>query len=262
MAPLFFEAFADFFDFAIELVLPPRKDLELDAIAEILRGERIIHSHSYRQDEILMLMRLAEEYGIRVGTFQHVLEGYKVADAMAKHGAGGSTFSDWWAYKIEVQDAIPWNGALMDRAGVVVSFNSDSNELARRLNTEAGKAVKYGGLSPEEALALVTINPAKQLRVESRVGSLEPGKDADLAVWSAMPLSTLALCEQTWIDGRRYFDRTEDQAMRAEAARMKSALVMKAIAAPDRGGGRGGPQRGFLGEIEDDSHSCHEEEER
>jgi imidazolonepropionase-like amidohydrolase len=251
--------------------LPPRRDLELDALAEILRGERIIHCHSYRQDEILSLMRVCEDYGIHVGTFQHILEGYKVADTMAKHGAGGSTFSDWWAYKVEVQDAIPWNGALMDRAGVVVSFNSDSNELARRLNTEAGKAVKYGGLAPERALAFVTINPAKQLHVEKRVGSLEPGKDADLVVWSAAPLTTAAVCEQTWIDGRRYFDRTEDARMREDAQKMRTALVQKALAAPDRGGGRGGAARGFLGafgasdeEGDGDGHgtSCHEEEER
>jgi N-acetylglucosamine-6-phosphate deacetylase len=247
--------------------IPPRRDLELDALAEVLRGERIIHSHSYRQDEILMLMRVCEDFGVKVGAFQHVLEGYKVADAMAKHGAGGSTFSDWWAYKVEVQDAIPWNGALMDRAGVVVSFNSDSNELARRLNTEAGKAVKYGGLSPEEALAFVTINPAKQLRVQDRVGSLEPGKDADLVVWSAPPLSTQAVCEQTWIDGRRYFDRAEDAQMREDARKMRAVLVPKALATPDRGGGRGGPSRGFLGAFgehdgDDAATSCHEEEER
>ncbi len=224
--------------------LPARRDYELETIAQILDGTRTIHSHAYRQDEILMLMRVAEEYGIRVGTFQHILEGYKVADVMAAHGAGGSTFSDWWAYKMEVIDAIPFNGALMHRAGVLVSFNSDSDELARRLNTEAGKAVKYGGVSPEEALEFVTANPAKQLKVDAKVGSLEPGKDADLVVWSGPPLSPLSLCEQTWIDGRRYFDRAEDLAMRVEQERMKQVLAQKALAAPGGSGGGGPGGRG------------------
>jgi imidazolonepropionase-like amidohydrolase len=179
-----------------------------------------------------MLMRLAEEFGFRVATFQHVLEGYKVADVMAKHGAGGSTFSDWWAYKFEVYDAIPYNGTLMHDAGVTVSFNSDSDELARRLNTEAAKAVKYGGLSPEEAIKFVTINPAKQLRIDKRVGSIESGKDADLVVWNGSPLSTYSACEQTWIDGRKYFDRDEDRAMNAEITRERAALIQKALSSP------------------------------
>jgi len=136
----------------------------------------------------LMLMRVAEEFGIRVRAFQHILEGYKVADVMARHGAGGSSFSDWWAYKLEVYDAIPYNGALMHDQGVLVSFNSDSDEMARRMNLEAAKAVKYGGVPEEEALKFVTINPARQLRVDGRVGSLEPGKDADFVVWSGHPL--------------------------------------------------------------------------
>jgi imidazolonepropionase-like amidohydrolase len=220
--------------------LPFRKDLELEAIGEILEGRRIIHCHSYRQDEILMLIRLSEEFGIQVGTFQHILEGYKVADAMARHGAGGSSFSDWWAYKMEVIDAIPYNGALMHNAGVLVSFNSDSDELARRLNTEAGKAVKYGGVPEEEALKFVTWNPARQLKVESRVGSIEPGKDADLALWSGPPLSAYSRCEQTWIDGRRYFDRAEDLAMRETQGRLKAALIQRVLEGDDGGGG-GGP---------------------
>ncbi|TLY32950.1 MAG: hypothetical protein E6K56_02110 [Ignavibacteria bacterium] len=157
---------------------------------EILKGKRLVHSHSYRQDEIEMLMRVAESFGFRVD------------------GAGASSFSDWWAYKFEVYDAIPYNGALMHDEGVVVSFNSDSDEMARRLNTEAAKAVKYGGLSEEEALKFVTINPAKQLQIDKRAGSLEAGKDADFVLWSGDPLSTYSICEQTWIDGRKYFDRT------------------------------------------------------
>jgi imidazolonepropionase-like amidohydrolase len=209
--------------------LPVRRDLELDAISQVLDGKLLIHCHSYRQDEILMLMRVCDDFGVHLGAFQHVLEGYKVADEMAKRGIGGSTFSDWWAYKIEVADAIPYNGALMHDAGVVVSYNSDSDELARRLNTEAAKAVKYGGVSEEEALKFVTLNPAKQLHVEDRVGSIEPGKDADLAVWSGSPLSTQSVCEQTWIDGRRYFDRDEDRLMRADREKLRASLVQKAL---------------------------------
>jgi len=178
-----------------------------------------------------MLMRIADDFGFHVRTFQHVLEGYKVADIMAAHGAGGSTFSDWWAYKLEVYDAIPYNGALMHDEGVVVSFNSDSDELSRRLNLEAAKAVKYGGLSEEEALKFVTINPAKQLMVDNRVGSLEPGKDADFVVWNGNPLSTSTMCEQTWIDGRKFFDREEDRKMEEEALRERAILVQKALTA-------------------------------
>ncbi len=209
--------------------LPPRRDLELDAIAEILAGQRWIHCHSYRQDEILALLRTCEEFQIQVGTLQHILEGYKVADAMAKHGAMGSAFSDWWAYKFEVYDAIPFNGALMHRAGVVVSFNSDDRELARHLNHEAAKAVKYGGVPPEEALKFVTLNPARQLRIDAYVGSLEPGKQADLAVWSDSPLSTFSRCEQTWVDGRKYFDRAEDLKSREEVAERRALLIQKVL---------------------------------
>jgi imidazolonepropionase-like amidohydrolase len=208
-------------------MIPPRRDLELDALLEVLRGERLVHCHSYRQDEILMLIRLAEEFGFTIRTFQHILEGYKVADAMAAHGAGGSAFSDWWAYKFEVYDAIPYNGALMHDAGVLVSYNSDSDELARRLNTEAAKAVKYGGLSEEEALDFVTINPAIQLGIDDRTGSLEPGKDADFVIWSGSPLSTYSICEQTWIEGRKYFDRDEDLRMRTDNDRQRNALIQK-----------------------------------
>ncbi len=205
--------------------MPPRRDLELEAISEIIRGERLVHSHSYRQDEILMLTRIAEDYGFIIGTFQHVLEGYKVADRLAEHGAGASTFSDWWAYKFEVYDAIPYNAALMYEQNVVVSINSDSGELARRMNTEAAKAVKYGGVPPAEALKFVTLNPAKQLRIDHRVGSLETGKDADFAVWNGSPLSTLTMCTQTWIDGRKYFDREDDLAQRAQVQKERAELI-------------------------------------
>jgi imidazolonepropionase-like amidohydrolase len=196
---------------------PPRRDLQLEAIAEILRGDRVIHSHCYRQDEILALIRVAEEFGIEIKTFQHVLEGYKVADEIAAHGAGGSTFSDWWAYKLEAYDATPYNGALMRDRGVLVSFNSDSAELARRLNLEAAKAVKYGAVPPHDALAFVTSNAAKQLGIDRRVGSLEPGKDGDFVVWSGDPLSTYTVAEETWIEGVKRFDRGEESARSAAA---------------------------------------------
>jgi N-acetylglucosamine-6-phosphate deacetylase len=209
--------------------LPPRKDLELDALAEVVSAKRWIHCHSYRQDEILALIRVCDDHKITIGTLQHILEGYKVADAMAKHGVMGSSFSDWWAYKFEVFDAIPYNGALMHKAGVVVSFNSDDHELARHLNHEAAKAVKYGGVPEEEALKFVTLNPAKQLRIEQYVGSLEPGKQADFVLWSSSPLSTLSRCEQTWIDGRKYFDRADDQVGRTERDKMRTALIRKIL---------------------------------
>ncbi len=209
--------------------LPPRVDLELEAVAEILEAKRLIHCHSYRQDEILALMRTCEEFGVRIGTFQHILEGYKVADVMARHGVGASSFSDWWAYKFEVYDAIPYNGALLHEAGVVVSFNSDDAELARRMNLEAAKAVKYGGVPPAEALKFVTLNPARQLGIDGRVGSLEPRKDADVIVWSGSPLSSYSHCEQTWIDGRKYFDRQQDLSRRQEEARMRQSLVQRIL---------------------------------
>lgn len=237
---------------------PPRRDLQLEALAEILRGERMIHCHSYRQDEILMLIRLADELDFQVAVFQHILEGYKVANEMAAHGAGGSSFSDWWAYKFEVYDAIPHNGAIMWDRGVVVSFNSDSSELARRLNTEAAKAVKYGGVPEAEALKFVTLNPAIQLGVADRVGSLAPGKDGDFVIWSSHPLSNLAHCEQTWIEGRRYFDRERDLALRAAADKQRLELLARARTEranrDDRakGGERWRPTFGVLyGESED-----------
>lgn len=225
--------------------LPPRKDLELEAIVEILEGKRLIHCHSYKQDEILATLRVLEDFNIQIATLQHILEGYKVAEVMAKHGAGGSSFADWWAYKMEVWDAIPFNGALMHQQGIVVSFNSDDRELARHLNHEAAKAVKYGGVAPEEALKFVTINPAKQLRIDSMVGSLEPGKHADIAVWSGSPLSTLSRCEQTWVDGRKYFDRAEDAERRKEVERMRAVLIQK-ISESGEPAATGGPEDASL----------------
>jgi len=207
-----------------EDVIAPEKDLKLEPLAEILRGERLVHAHCYRADEILMLIRLAEEFGFKIATFQHVLEGYKVAKEIAAHGAGASTFSDWWAYKVEAYDAIPHNAAIMTRKGVVVSINSDSAEMARRLNQEAAKSVKYGGLTEEEALKLITINPAKQLGIDKRVGSIEVGKDADLVIYNNHPLSIYATVERVFIDGEVYFDRQEDETLRAERAAEKEKL--------------------------------------
>jgi N-acetylglucosamine-6-phosphate deacetylase len=219
--------------------LPPRRDLQLEAIAEILAGDRWIHCHSYRQDEIFALLDTLDEFGVQIGSLQHILEGYKVADRMLEHGATASSFSDWWAYKFEVYDAIPYNGAIMYDVGIVVSFNSDDAELARHMNTEAAKAVKYGGVSPEEALKFVTLNPAKQLRIDDRVGSIEVGKDADLAVWSRQPLSTMTRCEQTWIDGRCYFSLEKDSQLRKRDAELHSHLVQKIIGGgTDRSGAR------------------------
>jgi N-acetylglucosamine-6-phosphate deacetylase len=209
--------------------LPPRRDLELETLAEILEKKRWVHCHSYRQDEILALIRIFDDYGITIGSLQHILEGYKVADAMARHGATGSSFSDWWAYKIEVYDAIPFNGALMHKQGVVVSFNSDDDELGRHLNHEAAKAIKYGGVPAQEALKFVTLNPAKQLRIDRWVGSLEAGKHADFVVWSGDPLAVKSLCQQTWIDGRKYFDREDDRKLQGEQLKRKAALIRKVL---------------------------------
>ena len=209
--------------------LPPRVDLQLKALAEVQNGKRWIHCHSYRQDEIVATLSVLEEFGIQIGTLQHILEGYKVADRIKQHGAMASAFSDWWAYKFEVFDAIPYNGAIMHNQGVVVSFNSDDRELARHLNTEAAKATKYGAIPESEALKFVTLNPAKQLRIDHVVGSIEIGKHADLAVWSGRPLSTLSRCEQTWVDGIRYFDRNEDQQLRERDRMLRSRLIQKAM---------------------------------
>jgi len=195
--------------------LPPRRDLRLETLRDVLAGRVLVHAHGYRSDEILMLIRVAEELGFKIRTFQHVLEGYKVASEIVRHGAGASTFSDWWAYKMEAWDAIPYNAAVMQAHGVRVSLNSDSDELARRLYWEAAKAVKYGGVSEDEALKMVTLNPAWQLGVDARVGSLEVGKDADIAIFSAHPFAPDARVEMTLVDGVMLFDRDKDLATRA-----------------------------------------------
>ncbi len=206
----------------------PRRDLELEALAEILQGSRLIHCHSYRQDEILAFLRTMEAFNVRVATLQHILEGYKVADEIARHGAGASAFADWWAYKFEVLDAIPYAGSLMHQRGVLVSFNSDSSDHARRLNFEAAKAVKYGGTPEPDALRFVTTNPARQLRIDHRVGALAPGLDADFVLWSGNPLDSSSTCLETWIEGARYFSRAREAARVADLREEHAALVAKA----------------------------------
>jgi len=208
-------------------LIPPRRDLKLEPLVEVLEGKRFVHAHCYRADEILMLLRVADEFGFKVRTFQHVLEGYKVAKEIAAHGAGGSTFSDWWAYKVEAYDAIPYNAALMTERGVIVSINSDSAEEARHLNQEAAKTMKWGGLSETEALKLVTLNPAIQLGIDKRVGSIEAGKDADLVIYDRHPLSVYAVAQMVLIDGQVYFDRQRDLQQRAELEKEKKALIEK-----------------------------------
>ncbi|MGB9464150.1 MAG: amidohydrolase [Candidatus Acidiferrum sp.] len=221
--------------------IPPRRDLRLDPLVEVLEGKRYVHSHCYREDEILMLLRVAKEFGFKVRTFQHVLEGYKVADEIAAAGAGASTFSDWWAYKVEAYDAIPYNAAIMTRRGVLVSINSDDAEEATHLNQEAAKTMKYGGLTHDEALKLVTLNPAIQLGIDKRVGSIDVGKDADLVIYNHDPLSAYAVVQKTLIDGRVYFDRQRDIAGRATLENEKKALMEKEKKADEKKAGEGKP---------------------
>jgi len=208
-------------------VLPPRRDLRLEPLVEVLDGKRYVHAHCYREDEILMLLRVAKEFGFKVRTLQHVLEGYKVADEIAAAGVGASTFSDWWAYKVEAYDAIPYNTALLIKRGVVVSVNSDDAAEATHLNQEAAKAMKFGGLTHDEALKLVTINPAMQLGIEKRVGSIDVGKDADLVIYNHDPLSAYAVAQKTIVDGRVLFDRDKDIADRAALEKEKQDLLAK-----------------------------------
>ncbi|WP_299336838.1 amidohydrolase family protein [uncultured Psychroserpens sp.] len=214
---------------------PYRKDIEMEVLAEILNKERFISCHSYVQSEINMLMKVAEKFDFRVNTFTHILEGYKVADKMAEHGVGGSTFSDWWAYKYEVNDAIPYNAAIMHNAGVTVAINSDDSEMSRRLNQEAAKSVKYGGVSEEEAWKFVTLNPAKLLHIDDRVGSIKVGKDADVVLWSDHPMSIYAKAEKTIIEGVTYFDIKRDEMLRAQIKKEKSELINQMMKAKNKG---------------------------
>jgi imidazolonepropionase-like amidohydrolase len=210
--------------------IAPRRDLKLDPLVEVLDGKRLVHAHAYRADEILMLLRVSQEFGFKIAALQHVLEGYKVAREIAEAGAGASTFSDWWAYKMEVIDAIPYNAAIMQKKGVLVSLNSDDAsgaELMRRLNTEAAKVVKYGGVTADEALAMITINPARQMGIDKYVGSIEAGKQADLVVFDGDPLSIYSKVQQVYIDGQLYFDREQDIADRGKKAALRNGLIEK-----------------------------------
>jgi imidazolonepropionase-like amidohydrolase len=237
------QVFTDYFQRAKEYDLvkksgqPYRKDLEMETLAEILNKERYISCHSYVQSEINMLMKVAEKFNFNVNTFTHILEGYKVADKMREHGVGGSTFSDWWAYKYEVNDAIPYNAAIMHNAGVTVAINSDDREMSRRLNQEAAKTVKYGGLSELEAWKMVTINPAKLLHIDNRVGSIKVGKDADVVLWSDHPLSIYAKAEKTIIEGKIYFDIKDDERKRA-AIKSEKAKLINLMLKDKMGGGK------------------------
>lgn len=207
----------------------PRRDLDLEAIAEIMNSKRFITCHSYVQSEVNMLMHVADSMGFRVNTFTHILEGYKVADKMKAHGVAASSFSDWWAYKMEVMEAIPYNGAVLHKAGIVTAFNSDDAEMARRLNQEAAKAVKYGNVTEPEALKFVTLNPATMLHLDKRMGSIKVGKEGDVVLWNDNPLSIYAKVEKTLIDGIVYYDAEEDVKLREEIRKERARLIQKMI---------------------------------
>jgi imidazolonepropionase-like amidohydrolase len=223
------KAFANLTEKAKANAAPFRRDLELDAIAEILNKKRFITCHSYVQSEINMLMHVGDSLGFQVNTFTHILEGYKVADKMKARGIGASTFSDWWAYKMEVKDAIPYNASILNQMGIVTAINSDDAEMGRRLNQEAAKSVKYGGMSEEDALKLVTLNPAKLLHIDNRVGSIKVGKDADVVLWSDNPLSIYAKVEKTIIDGHIYYDVEEDAKQRLEIQKERARIIQKML---------------------------------
>lgn len=214
---------------------PPKRDLELDALVEILNGERNITCHSYVQSEINMLMKVADSLGFKINTFTHILEGYKLADKMKERGIHGSTFSDWWAYKMEVKEAIPFNAAILAKMGITTAINSDDAEMARRLNQEAAKTVLYGGLSEEEAWKTVTLNPAKMLHLDDRLGSIKAGKDADLVLWTDNPLSIYAKPEKTIIDGTIYFDLDTKEQSEKAVADEKNRLVQVLLAEKAKG---------------------------
>lgn len=227
-----------------ENVFPPRRDLQLEPLVEVLEGKRYVHSHCYRAEEILMLIGIADDFGFKVRTFQHTLEGYKVAKEIAKHGAGASIFADFWAYKVEAYDAIPYDAAILERAGVLVSLNSDDDGRSRRLNVEAAKMMKYGDVSEENALRMITLNPAIQLGIDKHVGSIEVGKDADLAIWTAHPLSVYARVDMTFVDGDVFFDRATDLANREARAKERAELEKADPNRAGEGGQPGGIPRG------------------
>jgi imidazolonepropionase-like amidohydrolase len=204
-----------------------RKDLELEALSEVLNKKRFITCHSYQQGEINMLMHVADSFGFTVNTFTHILEGYKVADKMKKHGVGASTFADWWGYKYEVIEAVPHNASLLNEMGIVTAVNSDDAEMARRLNQEAAKGIRFGGMNEEDALKLVTLNPAKLLHIDNKVGSIKEGKDADVVLWTAPPLTVYARVDKTFVDGKLYFDSERHEELRKEISKERSRLLQK-----------------------------------
>jgi len=214
---------------------PYRKDIEMETLVEILNGERFITCHSYVQSEINMMMKVAEKFNFKVNTFTHILEGYKVADKMKAHGVGASTFSDWWSYKFEVNDAIPYGASIMHNVGITTAINSDDGEMSRRLNQEAAKAIKYGGVSEEEAWKMVTLNPAKLLHIDKRVGSIKVGKDADIVLWSDNPLSVYAIAEKTIIEGATYFDIEKDKQMRSKIKQERNDLMLMMMQDKNKG---------------------------
>ncbi|MEO1436202.1 MAG: amidohydrolase family protein, partial [Bacteroidota bacterium] len=222
---------------------PYRHDIEMEVLLEILQSKRFITCHSYVQSEINMLMKVAEQFGFRLNTFTHILEGYKIADKMKAHGAGGSTFSDWWAYKFEVIDAIPYNAAILNEQGVTVAINSDNAEMARRLNQEAAKTIMFGGVSEEDAWKMVTLNPAKLLHLDSHMGSIKTGKDADIVIWSDHPLSIYAQAEFTFVDGVEYFSKEKDTATRKFIQAERQRLIEKMLE-HKKGGGQTRPVKG------------------
>jgi imidazolonepropionase-like amidohydrolase len=225
--------------------IPPRRDLQLEPLVEVLEGKRFVHAHSYRSDEMLMLMNIAEEFGFRIKTLQHVLEGYKIAPEIARHGAGASAFADFWGYKLEAYDAIPYDVAIMTRAGVVSTVNSDDAGRARRLNIDAAKMMKYGGLTEQEALRTVTLNAAIQLGIDNRTGSIDVGKDADIVIWNGHPFSVYSRVDQTYIEGELFFDRDQDIKNRAALERERQELEKaEPNQAPTSAPTGGAPQRG------------------
>ncbi|MGB6036434.1 MAG: amidohydrolase, partial [Cryomorphaceae bacterium] len=220
-----------------------RTDIELEALLEILNSERFITCHSYVQSEINMLMHVADSMGFTLNTFTHILEGYKVADKMKDHGASASTFSDWWAYKYEVKDAIPHNASILNRMGVTTAINSDDAEMGRRLNQEAAKGIRYGGMSEEDALKMVTLNPAKMLHIDEYVGSITPGKDADLVIWSDHPLSVYAKAMKTFVDGKIYFDRDDMELRKVRDEIERNEIANKMAKAASNGSATQKPKR-------------------
>jgi imidazolonepropionase-like amidohydrolase len=217
--------------------IPPRVDEELQPLVEIMEGKRLVHCHGYRSDEHLNIMKIAEEFGFKIGTLQHALEAYKIAPEVAKHGAGASIFADSWSYKLEAYDNTPYNAYMLWKAGVVVSINSDSDERMRRLNLDAAKAMKYGGVPEEEALKMITLNPAKQLGIDKRTGSIEQGKDGDIVIWNAHPFSPYSSPDVTMIEGEVFFDRGRDKLNRALLAKEREDLEKLDVnRAPGSGG--------------------------